>query len=180
MGHIYQTATDNVSIDRRLLPSGTKVVVSTADAKKIAGSAIADELTDLGPGLVFSGAIALTTLADDEDVVATVTPGFPGRVVAAFAVASTAVTTAAKSANVRVTVDGTPLNGGLIQLTSAKLAAVGNTVGASTISDQVAQDFGAADNITFVVEGAPVDFTEGAVLFGLLVAPIRKDGAAVV
>ena len=179
MSHIFETATDGVSIDRRLLPTGTKVVVSTRDRKKIAASAIADELVDLGPGVLFTTAVDLTTAANADDEVATITPGFAGKVVATFAVVHTVTTTAGDSANFRVDIEGVSLDGGEIALTSANTdGAVGDVISGAYVQDSPKAEFGASDSIEFDVDGAPVDFAEGDVIFGVLVAPIRKDGAA--
>lgn len=180
MSHIFQTTTDGVSIDRRLLDTGAKVVVSTRDRKKIAATAVADELTDLGPGVLFTTAAALSgaTAADVE--LATITPGFPGKVVAAFAVVHTVTTTAGRDADVRVDIAGTSVDGGDIALTSANTdGAVGDVVSGALVLDTPAAEFGATDDIQFDVSALPAAaFLEGSVMFAVLVAPIRKDGAA--
>lgn len=175
MSHIFETSVDNVSIDRRLLPANTKVVVSTRDRKRMPPAALND-LIDLGPGLVFTGLEPLVDAAADGTVLATLTPGFAGQVVAVFAVVTTPATTAAKSAAVQVEIEGEPVSGGVIALTSANATPAGRVVSGSLIVAD--NEFGAADDITFAVTGDPVDFIEGAVMFAALVAPIRKDGAA--
>lgn len=179
MSHIFQALTDQVSIDRRLLDTGDKVVVSTRDRKKIAGSAIADELGDLGPGVLFTSEVALSgaTAADVE--LATITPGFAGKVVAAFAVVTTVSTTASTDADVRVDVEGNTVDGGLIELTSANTdGAVGDVVSGTLVLDTPNAEFGATDAVQFDVDAVSTPFVEGSVLFAVLVAPIRKDGAA--
>lgn len=178
MGQIYQTTVNNTAIDRRLLPSGTKVIVSTADSKKIAASALADELIDLGPGLVFSTVSLLTGASADGVTVATLTPGFHGRVVSTFAVVTTAVTTPGDSANIKLRIAGVDVVGGRLSLTSASATPAAKVLGGTQVVAK--NEFTAAQSLTFVVDGAPVAFAEGAVMYGVLLAPVRKDGAAVV
>lgn len=291
MSHIVQTNATQVSIDRRLLPTSTKVVLSQRDYAKLAASAVADELVDLGPGILFTAPYSLSGATEAGQVLATITPGFAGRVVNSFAVVTTAVSTAAKSASVQTFVDsvpgtnqvnslvttGTPTGGtftitvngvtsagiafnaaaatvqaalvamsniaagdvvaaggalptavtltwggafagqavtvsasgagltggttptaavttttagavgsdgvgpratagGIISLTSANATPASKIISGSQITAK--NEFGRTGTITFRPTSVPVAFSEGAVLFGVMVAPLRKAGAA--
>ena len=108
MPQIIQTTATQVAVDRRLVPASTKVVVSQRDYVKLAASAIADEITDLGPGILFTAPYTLTGATEANQVLATITPGFAGRVVNSFAVVTTAVSTASRSAAIQPWVDSVP------------------------------------------------------------------------
>lgn len=108
MSQIIQTAASNISVARRLLPSSTKAVVSQREYTKLAASALGSEIIDLGPGILFTAPYSLAGATEAGQVLASITPGFAGRVVNSFAVVTTAVTTASRSAAVQPYVDKTP------------------------------------------------------------------------
>lgn len=108
MPQILQTNANNISIGRRLLASGQKVIVSQREAARLAASSIGDELLDLGPGILFTSEITLSGISENGKVVASITPGFAGRVVAAFALVSEPVTTASRAATLSLAIDQEP------------------------------------------------------------------------
>lgn len=110
MTQILQATANNISAPGvPLLATNDKVVVTQREYANIAkGSALGSELTDLGPGILLTAVTNLTALADDDQLVASITPGFPGRVVSAFAIVGTAVSTASRLASVGVFIDELP------------------------------------------------------------------------
>jgi hypothetical protein len=101
-----QSGQSQVNLNKLLLDQNAKALLSDYDfAKKVTAGAFTSTLTDLGPGILLSSAVNLTNTTEDTRTLATITPGFAGRVTDAFAIVTTAVSTAAKLANVQVFVD---------------------------------------------------------------------------
>jgi hypothetical protein len=179
MSHIYQVATDQVSIDRRVLNNTDLVVVSTKEHRRLAASAIADELTSVSPGILLSASTALSTASGADVEVATITPGFPGKIVATFVIASVAAITAA-DVDMRVDINGTNVDGGGFKLTHTALAAIGDIVPGALVQETPDAYFDSDDVIQFDAATVTTAFIDGSALFGVLVAPRHKEGAAVV
>lgn len=181
MGQIVQALVDNVSADRQILDTGDTAVLSTREFSKVPDSAIGTALANLGPGLLVSAPVLLSAASAADVVVATITPAFHGRIVAVFAIVTTPVTTAGDSANLRVEIDGDPILGGTLALTSANATPAGKVLGGTKVIKKTGvygSEFQAGENITFAVSGAVEVFLEGAVVLGVLVAPARVYGPA--
>lgn len=179
MGQILEALVDGVSIDRRLLDDGDQVVVSTRDFSRVPESALGTALDDLGPGLLVTSPVDLDAADDDEVVLATITPGFHGRIVAAFAIVVDDGAGAGADVTVQTEIEETPTLGGAIHLTIDNTDTAGTVRGGTRVHPKAGSnppDFEAGDEITFVVDGTPTVFTGGSVVFGVLVAPRRKPG----
>lgn len=196
MSRIVQVASGqtNVDINKALLSAGNLAIMSLSDFRKVNQAAIPSVILDLGPGILMTAPVVLSSITTNAQIVATITPGFVGRISAAFAVVTTPVTTAAKLATVNVFIDqdgggplvNTPtasLGATGIPLTSANATPAGALVPAAMITydnNLFPSTFIAASVITFVTTAIPTAFVEGAVMFGLLLAPINKSGPIVV
>jgi len=110
MAQILQvrSAQAQVTVNKQLLDANAKAIVSSREFMKIADGAFGASLDDLGPGLLLTAPYTLTGAAEANKTLATLTPGFAGRVQAAFAAVTTAVTTASKAANVQLYIDNVP------------------------------------------------------------------------
>lgn len=97
-----------VTVNKQLLDANAKAIVSSREFMKIADGAFGASLDDLGPGLLLTAPYTLTGAAEANKTLATLTPGFAGRVQAAFAAVTTAVTTGSKAANVQLYIDNVP------------------------------------------------------------------------
>lgn len=295
MSRIIQVASgQNQSSGARLLLSALgKACLSDREYAKLSPTAFSTQLTDLGPGILLTAAYSLSGATEAGQTLATITPGFVGRVASTFAIVTTAASTASKTALVQPYVDqvpgtnqvntigttGTPtggtftitvngvtsaaiafnaaaatiqtaltnmaniavgdvvaaggalptavtltwanayagqvvtvsvdgalltggttptatntvttagavgndtfapraINGGLITLTTAGVTPASKVVPGTPIASR--SDFSATGTIAFRTSAAPTAFVEGAVIFGVLVNPQYKPGAAVV
>lgn len=97
-----------VDINKLLLDQNAKAIVSTKEFMKIADGAFGSIVDDLGPGILLTAPYNLTGAAEANKTLATITPGFAGRIASAFAVVTTVASTGGKSANVQLYVDNVP------------------------------------------------------------------------
>lgn len=81
-----------------------KVLLTDREFDGLSADAFTSYLTDLGPGLLVK-AVALSTVTEDDQVVASFTPGFAGVIRSFSAVVTTEVTTASKSASLGLLID---------------------------------------------------------------------------
>lgn len=180
MAQIIQVASGkaNISIDRQLLAANDKAVISQREAARLLSTALGDEILDLGPGLLFTAPINLTAINSDSYASTAIVPGFRGRIVATFALVTTAASTASRTASLQLTIDDDPVSGGAIVLTSANFTPAGKVVAATRIVDGAADTnvFAADSEIQWQTTAAPTTFAEGVVVFGVLVAPARILG----
>jgi hypothetical protein len=168
----------NVAINKLFLTASQKALMSRREFNKLSPNVFTTILDDLGPGILTSAPINLSSISADATAYATITPGFAGRISAAFAIVSTAATTAAKAATLQVFIDqdgggsASPVavSGGVIALTSANATPAGKVIPATTIVWSAANPavFDANGVITFRTTAAPTTFVEGAVIFGVV------------
>src|SRR5690606_18018326 len=92
----------------------------------------------LGPGLLFTAPVNLTAINSASYATTAIVPGFRGRVVAAFALVTTAASTASRTASLQLTIDDEPVEGGVITLTSANAQPAGKVVAGTRIVDGAA------------------------------------------
>lgn len=110
MAQILQVRSGNTQVDinKQLLDQTAKAIVTSKEFAKIADGAFGTILDDLGPGILMTAPYTLTGAAEANKTLATITPGFAGRVSAAFAIVSTVASTGGKSANVQLYIDNVP------------------------------------------------------------------------
>lgn len=110
MAQILQVRSGNTQVDinKQLLDQTAKAIVTSKEFMKIADGAFGTILDDLGPGILMTAPYTLTGAAEANKTLATITPGFAGRVSAAFAIVSTVASTGGKSANVQLYIDNVP------------------------------------------------------------------------
>jgi hypothetical protein len=119
---------NNISAGHLLLASTEKVIVSDREYARMPSTFLTN-LDDLGPGVLYSPVVLLNTITEDEQVVATFTPGFRGQVLSVFAIVTTAVTTGSKDATLGVYLDR---DGGTAEVQT--ISATGATAGNQTLS----------------------------------------------
>lgn len=173
-----QAGTANVTIGKGVYNATDRLIMSRREFSKVSSDAFTALLTDLGPGILCSAPISLSTVSADATTYATITPGFAGRVSAAFALVTTAATTAARLATLRLFIDqdgggaavNTAIDGGVISLTSANATPAGKVLPATRIGWSLANpaEFGPTSVLTFRTTAAPTTFVEGAVVFGVV------------
>ena len=173
-----QSGQNNISVGKTVLNSLDKAILSRREFNKLDPNIFGATLTDLGPGILTSAPVTLSGITTNAQTVATITPGFAGRVSAVFAVITTAVTTAAKLANIGLFIDqdgagsavNTQASGGVIALTSANATPAGKIIPGTRIVWSAAnpQDFVAASVLTFITTSLPTAFVEGIAVFGVV------------
>lgn len=106
MSRILQVKTgkNNISFGHAVLNDGQKALVTDREFSRLTPTFL-NSVDDLGPGILYSGAIALSSITEDEQVLASVTPGFGGRIASIFALVTVAATTAGKDATVGIYID---------------------------------------------------------------------------
>ena len=86
------------SLGRVLAAATDKAVISDREFQKLSSTVFSSgQLEDLGPGVLLSSAVSLSGVTEVNKSVGSITPGFDGRILATFAVVTTAVTTASKA-----------------------------------------------------------------------------------
>jgi|GEM_PF-4516968 hypothetical protein len=173
-----QSGQTQVMIGKGVYTALDKLIVSRREFNKIEAGAFTSILTDLGPGILTSAPVNLSSISADATTYATITPGFAGRLSAVFAIVTTAATTAAKAATLQAFIDqdaggsaaNTAVSGGVISLTSANATPAGKILSGSRIVWSAANpmDFAKDAVITFRTTAAPTTFVEGAVVFGVI------------
>lgn len=177
-----QAGQTQVMIGKGVHTANDKILMSRGEFNKVDAGAFTSILTDLGPGLLVSAPVNLSSISANNTAYATITPGFAGRLSAVFAIITTAVTTAAKAATLQAFIDqdgagsavATAVSGGVLALTSANATPAGKIISGSRIiwSSANPMDFTKDSVITFRTTSAPTTFSEGAAIFGCLVAPL--------
>jgi hypothetical protein len=173
-----QAGQTQVMIGKGVYTANDKLILSRREFNKVDAGAFTSILTDLGPGILTSAPVSLSTISADATTYATITPGFAGRLSAVFAIVTTAATTAAKAATLQAFIDqdgggsavNTAVEGGVIALTSANATPAGKVIPGSRIiwSGANPMDFAKDAVITFRTTSAPTTFVEGAVVFGVV------------
>lgn len=164
----------NVDLNRQLYTQNDKVLLSDKEyANDTPG--LTAVITDLGPGMLLSGVVSLSSITTNGQTVATITPGFAGKLEQVFAIVNTVASTAAKVANIGVFIDpdgagsaaASRVSGGDIQLLTAGVTPVNKIIPGTLIRDTGTTPvrFSSAAVITFVTTALPTAFVEGAVTF---------------
>lgn len=116
--------------------------------------------------------VDLAVVDTNGDVVLTWTPAFAGKILSDFFQVTEPATTAAKAATFSLFINGAPVTGGVIALTSANATPLGAVVNGSAIT--AANTFDANDVITAVVS-ALTPFVEGeGILVLRVIAPTSQ------
>jgi hypothetical protein len=186
-----QAGAASVALNKQFFDANARTIVSRREFNKIDPGAFTSTLTDLGPGILATAPVSLSTIAETDRVAATITPGFAGRLSAAFALVTTAASTAARTASFGVFIDqvpgtnevqtltitGTP-TGGTFTLTYAGQTTATIAFNAAAAAVQSALE--ALSNIAVgdvvcaggALPGTPVTITFGGSLAGADVAQI--------
>lgn len=164
-----------------------KFLVDDRTHDRLATGSFVSDLTDLGPGVLLSGIISLSSVSANNTDYATITPGFSGQVRSSFAIVTTVASTAGKSATLGLFIDqdaggsATKVQclGGSITLTTATVTpAAGKIPGTNIVAMDRAgtqpNQFSKDATIVFRTTSAPTAFVEGAVIFGVVVEPIAR------
>lgn len=107
MGQIVQVKTgqNQIVLGKVLTPALDKFVVSDDQFDKLSSASFTATLTDLGPSVLVSAPVLLNSITEANDVLVTFTPEFAGTIRGLSAIVTTAVTTAAKLAEIKAFVD---------------------------------------------------------------------------
>ncbi len=107
MGQIVkvQSGQDNVVLGKILRTALDQFVLSDDDFDKLSDAIFTSVLTDLGPSVLATAPVTLSGITEANDVLATFTPSFDGKIRSVAALVTTAVTTAAKAAQIKVWID---------------------------------------------------------------------------
>lgn len=173
-----QAGQSQVMIGKGVYTANDKLIMSRREFNKVDLGAFTSILTDLGPGILTSAPVNLSSISANATTYATITPGFAGRLSAVFAIVTTAATTASKAATLQAFIDqdgagsavNTAVTDGVIALTSANATPAGKVIPGTRIVWSAAnpQDFAKDAVITFRTTSAPTTFVEGAVVFGVV------------
>jgi len=107
MGQLVQVAATGVtSIGQRAAAQNDRVLLSDFEFERLPAALFPGTLTDLGPGVLASGIITLSSITEAGKEVATFSPLYSGTVRAACALVTTAASTAAKLASVGIAIAG--------------------------------------------------------------------------
>lgn len=118
---------NNIMFGHLLLNQSDKAVVTDREFARLTPTFLTT-VDDLGPGILYSPIVLLNSITEDEQVVATITPGFAGRIRQIWAQVVVAVTTASKDATVGAYIDQ---DVGINEVQS--LVATGATAGTFTL-----------------------------------------------
>ena len=107
MGQLVQVAATGVtSIGQRAAAQNDRLLLSDFEFDRLSASLFPATLTDLGPGILATAPVLLTSITEAGKEVATFSPLYMGVVKAVCAVVTTAASTAAKLASVGVYIAG--------------------------------------------------------------------------
>jgi hypothetical protein len=176
-----QAGQTNVSLLGFSLGAGDKFLVSDEELDLMAPAAFPGVVVS-SPGILFSPVVALTSISADDTQYATWTPGYSGRVKNWGAIVTTAVTTAARLADLGLFIDQdgggslarARVSDSVLALRSATLTPAGASVAASNITPKTAatpETFGPTSVISIRTVAAPTAFAEGAVVFFVVLDP---------
>lgn len=107
MGQIVkvQSGQKNIVLGKVLKTGLDQFVLSDDQFDKLSSSAFTSVLTDLGPAVLASAPITLSGVTEANDTLVTFNPSFEGTLRAVAALVTTAATTPAKSAEIKVFID---------------------------------------------------------------------------
>lgn len=196
MGQIVkvQSGQKNVVLGKVLKTGLDQFLVSDDQFDKLASGAFTSVLTDLGPAVLASAPINLSSITEANDVLATFSPAFDGTVRSLAAVVTTAVTTGSKSAEIKawidydagtsqvntVTITGTP-TGGTFTITVNGQTTTGIAYNAAAATVQTALEalstVAAGDVTVSGSAGGPYTLTWGGALASVAVT-VSSSGAS--
>lgn len=183
MGQIVQVQSgqSQIVLGKVLKGSLDKFVVSDDQFDRLSTDAFTAALTDLGPSILSSAPVSLSTVSANNTAYATLTPGFAGTLRSVAAIVTTAASTAAKSATLQAFIDqdgagsaaDVAVNGGILALTTALVTPAGKVIPGTNIKKSAANpnEFGKDAVIKFKTTALPTTFVEGAVIFVAFIDP---------
>lgn len=103
-----QAGQTQVMIGKGVYAANERLILSRREFNKVDLGAFASILTDLGPGVLCTAPVSLAGITENGRTVASITPGFAGRLSASFALVTTPVTTASRTATFGTFIDVAP------------------------------------------------------------------------